>query len=216
MHRWTWWDVLQGLGAIASITGLLILREGTSPRMQIFFASLIVLGVCAVILSSIFIRYGPPARVGRDAMIDTGRRLIRGAKKMVIMFAGDMSWANDYGEAIHTITSRGKKVQVLYPKSEARRVLQNGQILMEAGAELIATPIDSGLRGILIDAHDPRDALFYVTNRTLRAGAPPIEPGELGSTENYQYVAKVYGMERDWLLIQAATKIYTVFSESHR
>lgn len=213
MRRWTWWDVLQGLGALASISGLSLFREGTSSTSGTILAALIVLGVGTVVVSSVWARRGPLVRVGRSAMIDTGKRLISGAKSEVVMFGGDMSWANDYAESIRAVTNRGKSVRVVFPNSQAPKVLQNARTLTEAGAELIPTGVDSGLRAILVDPQDYRDALLYVANRTLRRGAPPVEAGEHGSEASYHYVANVYDMRRDWLLIRAVTKVYEVLRE---
>ena len=215
MRRWTWWDFLQGAGALASIIGLFALRGGISPTSRFLLALLLIVGVFGVIVSSILARHDRLVPVTRDAMVDTGKRLIRDAKSVVILFGGDMSWARDYEDSIRSATSRGKTVRVLYPRSNAARVLQNSQILVDARAEPVSTPTDSGVRAILIDPQDHADALLYVANRTLRAGAPPVEAGERGSEESYQYVAKVYGMRRDSLLIGTVAKIYEVLYRAY-
>jgi hypothetical protein len=214
MQRWSWWDLLAGVGSVASIiSGLWCLSDkAVSPSGKLLLAGVLIGSLVVVVFSSLKARGSPMARVGREAMIATGRGLIEGAKTEVILFGGDMSWAHDYDEAIRTTAQRGKEVAVLHPKSQATKVLQNAQILQDAGARLIATPVDSGLRAILVDPHDHSDALLYVATRTLRLGGIPAQPGEHGSREHYEYVAKVYGMRRDWPLIKAAAKIYEVLA----
>lgn len=208
MSRWQFWDVVQAVGAVASIVGLIGLLSAR-PAIGIALASLVLAGVFGVIVASVMSR-GAPKRVGRGAMIATGRRLIQNVKQEAIMFGGDMSWAGDYEDAIRAAASRGKTVRVVYPRSNAHKVRHNEQILTDAGAELCPTPADSGLRALLVDPEDPKDALLYVVTRTLRRGAVPVELGEHGSESNYEYVAKVYDMNRDWVIIQAAKKVCSV------
>lgn len=209
MSRSQFWDALQIVGALASIIALVAFLR-TTPGLGAALALVIVAGIFAVVIASIMARRRPHRPVGRDAMIHTGRRLIRNTKREAIMFGGDMSWANDYEEAIRSTTSSGKRIRILYPKSEAPQVRRNEQILREAGAELFPTPIDSGLRALLVDPEDSKDALLYVVSRTLRRGAVPVQVGEHGSESNYEYLAKVYTMGEEWVIIQAARKIYEV------
>jgi len=208
------WDIVQGVGAVASVLGL-ILFLATRPDLGIALLVLIVGGVIAVVVASIMSRRGLQA-VGRQAMIDTGRSLIRNIKADAVMSGGDMSWASDYEEAIRSATSSGKRVRVVYPRSDATKVRRNEEILREAGAELLPTPIDSGLRALLVDPADPKDALLYVVTRTLRSGGVPVQTGEHGSESNYQYMAKIYGMNREWVIISAVRKVYEVLSAASR
>lgn len=83
--------------------------------------ALIIILIITIISASRF-NLNPPnsmIRVKRQALIDTGIRLMLATKTEVIMFGSDMSWANDYEEAIQRITSQGKKVTVLYASSQA-------------------------------------------------------------------------------------------------
>lgn len=208
------WDIVQGAGAVSSVLGL-VLFLATRRDVGIALLILIVGGVFAVVVASIMARRGLQA-VGRQAMIDTGRSLIRNIKTEAVMFGGDMSWASDYEEAIRNTTSSGKRVRVVYPRSDAARVRRNEQILREVGAELLPAPIDSGLRALLVDPTDPKDALLYIVTRTLRTGAVPVQTGEHGSENNYQYLAKIYSMNREWVIIQAVRKVYEVLTAASR
>jgi len=201
-----WYDCIQFLGALASITGLSVLSSGVSDRTHGYVLALAVVGVFGVIIASVIARAQPMLKVGRDAMIDTGRSLIRGAKSTVILFGGDMSWAPDYEEAVRHASDRGKSVRVIFPVSTAPKVEQNAMLLAGAGAALHPTPFDSGLRAILVDPADEHDALLYVTDRRLKRGTPQIQVGERGTEHGYDYVAKIYRTRRDGLLIRAIHK----------
>src|SRR5687767_9448644 len=151
--RWHWYDIVQLLGSIASITGITLLA-GASAEIRGVVLCLVVVGVFTTVIASIVARAQPMTKVGRDAMIDTGKSLMRAAKSQVIMFGGDMSWATDYEEAIRHVTDRSKNVIVIFPDSTAPKVVQNALIIAAAGGELFSTPFDTGLRGMLIDAGD--------------------------------------------------------------
>ena len=179
MRQSKFWEFVQVIGALASIICGLILLLSSQTGAGIAFVLVTMVGVFAVIVASIMARRGPQV-VGRNAMIHTGCRLIRNIKKEAIMFGGDMSWASDYEEAIRSTASTGKRIRVLYPRSDANKVRRNEQILKNAGAELLPTPIDSGLRALLVDPEEPKDALLYVVTRTLRSGAVPVQVGEYG------------------------------------
>jgi hypothetical protein len=105
---------------------------------------------------------------------------------------------------------------VLYPQSDAAKVQRNAQILKDAGAELLPTPVDSGMRALLVDPRDSKDALLYVATRTLRRGAVSVQVGDYGSESTYEYIAKIYTMDREWVIIQAARKICDVLVASTR
>jgi membrane protein implicated in regulation of membrane protease activity len=139
--RWHWYDTVQLLGSIASITGLSLLA-GASTWTPGIVLVLIVVGVFATVIASIIARAQPMTKVGREAMIDTGKSVVRAAKKNAIMFGGDMSWASDYEEAIRYAADRGKTVIVIFPKSTAPKVVQNAALMASAGAKLFSTQSD--------------------------------------------------------------------------
>lgn len=146
-------------------------------------------------------------RVKRQALIDTGIRLMYGTKREVIMFGSDMSWANDYEEAIRSITSQGKKVTVLYESSLAPGVRRNADILRDAGAKLIEIPSDIEVRGMLIDPYEREDGLLYTAHRRLKSGRKlHIKEGNKSSSKTHEYYAKIYNIEYDSLIIKLVTK----------
>ncbi|MEM8613786.1 MAG: hypothetical protein AAGF93_17305 [Cyanobacteria bacterium P01_H01_bin.105] len=146
-------------------------------------------------------------RVQRQALIDTGIRLMYDTKREVIMFGSDMSWANDYEEAVRSITSQGKKVIVLYESNSATGVRRNAGVLRDAGATLVATSSDIGVRGMLIDPYEREDALLYTAYRRLKRGRSlDIKEGDKSSSKSHEYYAKIYNTESDSLVIKAVTK----------
>lgn len=204
--RFQWYDIVQLLGSIASITGLTLLG-GASEQTRTIISVLIIIGVFATLIASICARAQPMTKVGRCALIDTGRSIIRGVKTEVIMFGGDMSWAVDYEEAIRYATDRGKTILVIFPVSVAAKVVQNAALIAGAGGQLYTTPFDAGLRGILVDANDGNDAMLYMTNRRLKKRSSEIEIGQRGTEQMYDYVAKIYRSRRDYLLIRSVKKM---------
>lgn len=209
------WVLLQKIGALCSIFSVIyiFISVGTT-EVRMLPIGLIILGLLLFAISTMFIRHNRIVRVGRQAVIDTGIRLMRGAKKEVIMFGSDMSWASDYEESIQLITSKKKRVIVLYAKSKVKAVINNAKILSDAGAIMIPVPFDTGIRGMLIDPLDHSDAMFYVAHRKLKKNAVVVKEGEKGSSDNYEYHAKIYGMKEDWLLIRAVTRIYEILSST--
>jgi hypothetical protein len=206
------WDIFMGLAALASIAGGVACLVA-APTLQVVLVAITMFGVFGVIIASVMSRRAP-TRIGRDALIRTGNKLIREAKREVVMFGGDMSWAGDYEEAIRATRDSGKRVRIIYPNSTAKKVVRNIEILRAAGAHLISTPTDSGLRAMLVDPDDQRDAMFFVASRTLHTDGVPVGPGDQGSETNYKYIAKVYGMRNDWVLIHVGRKVCELLCSS--
>jgi hypothetical protein len=82
-------DALQIAGALASVFALLVCRPDIPFGWQLVLLMLGLAGGTAVIVSVILARRSRLSVVPRAAMIETGDRLIRGAKSEVVMFAGD-------------------------------------------------------------------------------------------------------------------------------
>jgi hypothetical protein len=201
-------DALQIAGAVASIFALLVCRPDIPFGWQLALLVLGLGGGTAVIVSVVLARRARLSVVSRDAMIETGDRLIRGAKREVVMFAGDMSWAESHEDAIRFATRSGKRVSIVFPHSRADRVQRNAALLHGAGAQLISLKRDTGLRATLVDPDDPLDAVLYVATRRLRGGATAADPGEPGTAAKYEYVAGIFGLRKDAMLVQAAARLY--------
>src|SRR4051794_10553149 len=137
------WDILQGIGALASIVALAMFLWPPTGIERLLVASLLIVGIAAVITASVLARNAPLRPIGREKMIETGRMLILSTNRELIMLAGDMSWAPDYEAAIRQIVDAGKTVKILYPDSTAPTVRSNTDRLQQTGAELIPTLRDS-------------------------------------------------------------------------
>jgi hypothetical protein len=169
--------------------------------------------LAVVFVASESLREKGLASVGRHTMTDLGRTLIKNAKREVIMFGGDMSWANDYVEAIRDVVRNGKHVTIVHPRSDSKKTLSNATLLEEAGAKMLATEEDTGLRAMLIDHEDSRDALLFVADRTLRKNASELLQGTAGNDELYEYVARVYDLASDWPLIKAVANVFRMIEK---
>jgi hypothetical protein len=200
------WDTFQGLGAVASIVGLGLFLWDATERHQLLIAILVVAGTTAVIVASIVARNAPLQPISREAMIEMGQRLILSTSRELIMFGGDMSWAPDYESQVQQIVSEGKRVTIIYPRSQAPAVQDNVARLARTGAELIAASRDSGIRGMLLDPTDPNEAVLWVAKRTAAGSVPQ------SSRFKKPYAAKAYGMRKDWLLVQTSYKVYEVLA----
>jgi hypothetical protein len=210
MARGALWTTTERLGAVASLVGLASLVPGLPLGVRAILVFLLVAGVLIFLAETVRASRSPFTKVGRDAMIATGNRLLGSIKDSAIMFSGDMSWSRDYEDVISRVSKNGKHVVVMYPETKVGRVHANAQTLQEAGATLIATATDSGLRGMLLDHDDHAAAVLYIANRELRRDAKRVAVGEPGNENNYEYVARIYTMERDWPIIGAVSKIYEI------
>lgn len=208
MSRLTLWDVVGAAGALSSIVALFLALDSLSVGIGL----VLTIGVTTAVVSSFLARQKPLPVVGRDEMIETGNRLVRGAKTKVLMFGGDMSWADDYKDAISSVTDEGKDVEVVYERSQASKVVENANTLNHAGADLSPVEIDCGIRGILVDPGQPMDSVLYIATRSLKEGRPEVKVGRPGKEENYNYVAKVYRYQEDWLLIRTVKKLYDLLT----
>lgn len=211
-----YWILLQITATVSSIIGVVVLFvSDVAEAIQLTIVGMVVIAILLSILATIQRRQNVVVRVRRQALIDTGIRLMSGAKRRIIMFGSDMSWATDYESVIRNVTSTGKEVIVLYTESDAPGVLRNASILRDAGAVLIPTSRDSRIRGMLIDPQEPADALLYVAYRRSKPNAAIVKEGEKSSSENFYYFARVYDMKNDWIVIRAITRYFEILSTKH-
>jgi hypothetical protein len=199
-------DRVQILSWLASVSSIIAMMAKSGNT--VLFGVVAVAGVTAILWRQTTSRREPEV-VGRPAMIQTAQRLIADVKHEAILFGGDMSWAGEYRTAVYTATSRGKRVTAVFPENDSPRVRDNASILKGVGATLLPLPKDLGLRAILIDPDDSRDAMVYIASRNLRTGSVPVRAGERGTPENYHYLAKVYTLGADWPIVDAVRRLAT-------
>lgn len=146
-------------------------------------------------------------KIDRRDMIDTGKRLICDARRHVVLFGDDMSWAPDYVAAIRDVTASGRRVTVVHTHGESP---ENARILAEGGARLVPVQGDPCLRGILADPAD-RDSVFfaaYKRRRHVHIESPsPDDP-----TTAWDYFGNVFDRRTHWVMVEAVAKLYRTLS----
>lgn len=87
--------------------------------------------------------------------------LMENASENVVMFGGDLSWADEYSDTIKNLTKGSKTVEIILPapkmtkaKSSVRdKINKRIEQLKDCGAEIYCTPEDIGLRCTLVDVN---------------------------------------------------------------
>lgn len=115
----------------------------------------------------------------RDALVEmTKNRMINSIGK-VVMFGGDLSWADDYAKTITTITNNSQEVEIFFPlekignakRSVIDRFDKSVVTLKKAGAVIYCSEKDYHLRCTLIDVNpgqENRDLCVISSKRTRR------------------------------------------------
>lgn len=210
------WFAFNFVASLCSIAGIVALFfNGDRLNVELFAASIVFISIIIILLGrSIRRKYGMK-EASRDALIDTGKNLIRGTRNKVIMFAGDMTWLDDYSSVIREISAQGKRVEVIHRKSSAEIVKRNAEELKRLGA--LCTPMlyPTSLRGMFIDPDDSENGYLFVTDRRLRPNAQEVEIGEKSRAENYRYFAKIYYMSDDPRMLDSVRE-YAHFSFENR
>jgi hypothetical protein len=197
---------VQVLAAFTGIAGFGLAVAGDVSRAQRTALGLSTLAAVTVItVAALILRRRPLRPIRRDEMVRTGERLLEhGVNDAAVMFAGDMSWANEYSGAVAHAVKKGKRITVVYPEAKGEVAENNARVLRTAGAEVLAVRQDSRLRAMLVDYDDPAQALLYVVTR--RRGTRATNIGHLPDSEEYE--AKIYRWKEDSLLITTATKLF--------
>ena len=206
------WDVLQVVGAICSIIGIVQITSSRIDTAVVY--CLIVIGTLTVIISSVLARRPTPVTVSRAQMIQIGKNLITGAKRKVVLFGGDMSWADDYEGA--KITSEGKKVVIVCAKSNGHKVRRNKAILESCDSDFLELEVDLGLRAMIIDPDHIEDSILFLVKRTLKPSKISVSNGEKGTSQLYEYKAKVYTNYSEPVPLEAMIKIYESIQDGNR
>jgi hypothetical protein len=209
-----WREAVNLLGAIGSLVGVVVLIFDLPVGWRVVLAAFVVIAILWLAYQVLPTLQPTLRPMGREAMVSTGQKLVREAKRTAVLFGSDMSWATDYIGAIQDARRSSKDVVVVYPRSESAVVAENAGLLSDAGARMVATSADPGFRGVLVDPEDDRDAVVFVALRQRKKGALNVPTGHQGSESSYEYVGKIYGLRRDWVLVKAICKIYEVMSQS--
>lgn len=209
---WIYFNFLASTCSVAGICALLLQESEYLVEITVGF---VFFSVATVLVGWALRRRYRMQIATRKAIINTGVSLMRGTKDKVVMFAGDMTWIDDYASTIRSITDQGKVVKVLHKNSDAFTVQRNADHLRELGAVCEAVRYESTLRGMFIDPNDFENGMLFVTDRRLRSGGQTVEVGEKSKDENYIYMAKIYNsIEDPKVLDSIRDKIHMIGSES--
>jgi len=130
----------------------------------------------------------PRAVINKEGLIRAARQHIESASNKVVIFSNDLSWANDYADALRSRILASCEVIVLHKHSIVPRVTQNAKLLRDLGAKVIELDSDHRLRATLIDPDDPDTARLFVAHKRRRPGsASAIESGETGTGKDFHY-----------------------------
>lgn len=157
------------ISIIAFITQLTDLND--IAKKVLLFAS--VLSLFALLLVSILKK----DIVSRNKIIKTGNSIILNTKDKLVLFGGDLSWANDYINSIKILKRENKIIEIYFPQSKYENCTDNEDFfnriidLKEAGARVYSLKNDYGLRCIISDpdSYNSNDNMeIMITDRIYR------------------------------------------------
>lgn len=182
-------DTLIGIiGAIASLAGLVA---------TLFPQSTLTISLSAVVMAGMAVYFAKlwwrtrPKRVKRGKLIEQGNKLIRDASQLVVMFGRDLSWANDYQDAILG-SHRGCEIYVICQRSPLPEYVHRADVLRKCGATIIETDDDLGIRATLVDANQNGGGHLLIASKDA-----DHESGQ------HSYRCKLYTHKEDATVIHA-------------
>ncbi len=127
----------------------------------------------------------------------TKERMINSTGK-VVMFGGDLSWADDYLDVIATLTNNSQIVEIIFPlekiinakKSVITRFEKQVQKLKAAGATIYSSEEDFHLRCTLIDVgpgHENEDLCVISSKRIHTDKSDPDKNKYQANILHYKY-----------------------------
>lgn len=101
----------------------------------------------------------------RNKLIELTKKRMINSRGKVVMFGGDLSWANDYIDVIKKLTNNSQVVEIIFPldkivnakSSVIRRFDNQVKLLQNAGATIYSTEEDYHLRCTLIDVEPGKE-----------------------------------------------------------
>lgn len=137
----------------------------------------------------------------RNKLIElTKKRMINSSGK-VVMFGGDLSWANDYIDVIKKLTSNTQVVEIIFPlekivnakSSVIKRFENQVELLQNAGAIIYSTEKDYHLRCTLIDVEPGKENEDLCVISSKRISTHESNPDE----NKYQTNILCYANDKD-------------------
>ena len=125
-------------------------QKSKSVILYVFIVLFIVIILITIITRDV---------VKRERMLKIGRNYIRNTIEKIVLFGGDISWADDYIKDLTDLIAEGKTVEVYYPinkytslKGDAKSLFsKRAGMLQKAGIKVLCFEKDYGLRCMLID-----------------------------------------------------------------
>lgn len=206
-------NILGGLASLVSLAIAALPFAFPNPNST-YIQSVAAFGVFAILICLfVWMRkfdVVKKASVKKEELIRLGRIQIGLASSKVVIFSHDLSWANDYAEAIRGRIQKNCVVVVIHRKSDNDTVKQNSAYLKGIGVQTIELEEDHGLRATLIDPDNPSTARLFVAHKSRRDGSiNPTSPGLSGTDEDFYYECAVYQRGADQVLIRALARIVT-------
>lgn len=196
--------VLTAAGSVASITALAIVLVANSSGAVRWITAAV--GVILVALAAaLFVTWGRRSTVAWAEMIALLNSMIESASQEIVIFGGDLSWADGCEESIREAVGRGRDVTVVAQKRTGTEVAKNQEVVLRAGASCFVSPIDTGVRGVAVDAsvHEAAALLLVRQASPQRLGDRAMESDQ----QKRPYKVQLYTGVRDPLLLRFAASI---------
>lgn len=168
-------SLFQWVVNISTIVALLLQCLGVSGTWLRFIAYVVIgLSVLCIVISIVTKR----KTFKRKKLIQlTTNRMINSRGK-IVMFGGDLSWADDYLDVITKVTNNSQIVEIIFPlekikdskQSVKTRFEKKIQALKKAGAVIYSSAEDYHLRCTLIDVDPGRENedLCVISSKRVR------------------------------------------------
>ncbi len=194
--------MFQFISTSSGLIGFILQCFQFSDKISILAGILIC--ICIALNLIIWILYGKNRKVayGRDKLIEKGKTLIKNTKSKAVLFGSDLSWAKDYLTEIEKVIDSGKEVIIFYPATEKIKAGDNIKKLESLGVSVRSTPVDLGLRVILLEPDNPNDTIVFLTNKVLNEKNLDKNP--------YIYTSETFNAKNDHVVVNSFTKIYHI------
>jgi len=136
-----------------------VLQSLDMPDWYVQFEPFGAYFIIALLAINILISFMTRNKFSKARLIKKTIFLMRNATENIVMFGGDLSWAEDYEDVIKELTGDGKTVIVIFPFSKISNFSRNASTrfdtnvlkLKMAGAIIYYTENDHNLRCTIID-----------------------------------------------------------------
>ena len=200
-------QIIELIAIVAGISGLTI--SNLSRQSPIIFYSLLLFLFAISIIT--FIAWKDENNFTSKKEIDeVWQDLITGATDSILVFAGDVSWAERDKNTIYSLTQRNIMFSVLCRRPRTNELLKNNiRVLINAGAHLrYYDEADSPkVRGIVIDNTSSQTGTALITSKTAKVQYTR-KYGVPGNEKLYDYHATRYVPPSDNEQIKVLSQLF--------